>query len=272
MTRLSMNEMTTYRWRFEEDVANYAAAGIPAIGVWRQKLSDFGEEKGVELLAESNLAVSNLLWAGGFTGSDGRSYRESLEDAMDAVRVAADLRATALVIYSGARAGHTHKHARRLLKDALCALSPLAGEHNLMLAVEPMHCGCAAEWTFLNTLDDTLTLFSEVNSPHVKLTFDTYQLGQCPSIIEQIPKIVGDVAVVHLGDSKLRPDREQNRCRLGEGSLPLREIIAAFTAAGFDGYYDVELMGEEIEMSDYHSLLEHSKQAFSELCNHHAPS
>ena len=75
MPRLSINEITTYRWSFEDDVARYAAAGIPAIGVWRQKLSDYGEEKGVELLADSPLAVSNLLWAGGFTGSDGRSYR-----------------------------------------------------------------------------------------------------------------------------------------------------------------------------------------------------
>ena len=36
MAELSMNETTTFRWSFEEDVAHYAAAGIPAIGVWRQ--------------------------------------------------------------------------------------------------------------------------------------------------------------------------------------------------------------------------------------------
>ncbi len=46
MARLSMNEMTTYRWSFEEDVAHYQSAGITAMGVWRQKLSDYGEEKG----------------------------------------------------------------------------------------------------------------------------------------------------------------------------------------------------------------------------------
>ena len=46
MAILSMNETTTFRWSFEEDVAEYAAAGIPAIGVWRQKLSDCGQAKG----------------------------------------------------------------------------------------------------------------------------------------------------------------------------------------------------------------------------------
>ena len=38
MERIAVNEMTTYRWSFEEDVYHYAQAGIDAIGVWRQKL------------------------------------------------------------------------------------------------------------------------------------------------------------------------------------------------------------------------------------------
>jgi hypothetical protein len=46
MKRLSMNELTTYRWSFEEDVVNYRAAGISAISVWREKIADFGEERG----------------------------------------------------------------------------------------------------------------------------------------------------------------------------------------------------------------------------------
>ena len=126
MPRLSMNEMTTYRWSFEQDVQQYCAAGIPAIGVWRRKLSDFGEQRGIELLKESGLAVSNLLWAGGFTGSEGHTFRESVDDAVDAIRLAGAMRANCLVIYSGARAGHTHNHARRLLVSALIELAPLA--------------------------------------------------------------------------------------------------------------------------------------------------
>src|SRR4029079_19126645 len=87
MPLVSVNELTTYRWTFDEDVAQYRAAGFTAIGVWRQKLCDFGEEKGVELLADSGLAVSNLLWAGGFTGSDRRSVCDSIEDDDEAVEI-----------------------------------------------------------------------------------------------------------------------------------------------------------------------------------------
>ena len=47
--------------------------------------------------------------------------------------------------------------------------------------------------------------------------------------------------------------------------MPLKEIVAALKAAGYDGYYDVELLGEEIEPADYQSLLEHAKTAFAQL-------
>jgi sugar phosphate isomerase/epimerase len=262
---LSVNEATTFRWTFEEDVSHYLEEGIPAIGVWRQKLSDYGEEKAAELIEETGLRVSHLFWAGGFTGSDGRSFRASIEDAEEAIRTAGSLRAESLIVYSGARAGHTHNHARRLFKEALNELAPLAAETGVALAVEPMHPGCAAEFTFLTALDDVMNLLDAVNHDHVKFVLDTYHLGWDSQLISRIPQIVPRLALVQLGDGKAPPQREQDRCRLGEGALPLREIVDALSAAGYNGFYDVELLGEELEHADYRELLRHAKKAFAEL-------
>ncbi len=265
MAGLSINEMTTYRWSFEEDVTHYQGAGIDAIGVWRQKLADYGEQRGIALLEQSNLAVSNLLWAGGFTGSDGHSYQEALADARDAIRLARALAADCLVVYSGGRNRHTQNHARRLFAGALRELLPLAAELNVVLAVEPMHPGCADDWTFLTSLDEAVSLVHGFNSPHLKLVFDTYHLGFDPAIVEQIPRVVNDVAVVHLGDGRTEPEHEQNRYLLGEGTLPLKEIVSALQAAGYQGHYDLELMGEAVEDRDYGELLERSKCAYGKL-------
>ncbi len=265
MARLSMSEVTTYRWSFEEDVLQYRQAGITAIGVWRQKLSDFGEEKGIELLAESGLKVSNLIWAGGFTGSDGRSFRDSIEDAVEAIELAGRLNAPALVVYSGGRAGHTQNHARRLAVDALKEIAPLAEKHRVNLAVEPMHSECAAECTFLTTLKETLDLLDKVSHPRLCLALDTYHVAEEPGLIDWLPDLAHRIGIVHLADRKEPPNHDHNRCRLGEGKLPLKEIIAALQDAGYDGDYDIELMGEEIECSDYQELLRHSQVAFREL-------
>jgi sugar phosphate isomerase/epimerase len=265
MARLSISETTTFRWSFEEDVTRYVAAEIPAIGIWRHKLSDYGLTKAIDLLRVGGLKASHLFWAGGFTGSDGRSHRECIDDAAEAVRTAAALDCRTLVLYSGPRAGHTYNHARRLVQAALRELIPLAAELDVTLAFEPMHPGCAAEWTFLTSLDITLDLLHIVGSPQVKMALDTYHLGLQGDLPGRIAEIVPQVAIVQLGDARRPPDGEQNRCRLGEGIVPLGEIVAALKAGGYDGYYDVELLGEEVEANDYGSLLEHAKEAFREI-------
>jgi sugar phosphate isomerase/epimerase len=265
MAQLSMNETTTFRWSFEEDVANYSAAQVPAIGVWRQKLSDFGVTKGTELLIESGLAVSHLLWAGGFTGSDGRSFKASVDDALEAVQVANVIQAPVLVIYSGARAGHTHNHARRLLREALKEMVPSATELGVTLALEPMHADCAAEFTFLNSIDDALETINAIGSPQLKMVFDTYHLGREEASVERIGEIAQHISLVQLGDSREASQTEQNRCLLGEGIVPLEKIVKALKAAQYDGFYDVELLGEEIETVKYSELIEHAKKAFEEL-------
>ena len=274
-----MNETTTLRWSFEEDVLAYSAAGIKAIGVWRQKLSDFGEAKGIELLEETGMSVSNLLWAGGFTGNDGRTYRDSVEDAKEAIATAAAMKAACLVVYSGGRSGHTTNHARRLIRGALDELLQSAADSGVVLAIEPMHPGCATEWTFLTSIKETLALLDKVGSPQVKMVLDTYHFGfdadgsesggstagGSTGIIELIPRIVPHLALVQLADGKQPPRGDQNRCRLGDGIVPLGPIVEALASAGYDGYYDVELHGEELEHVDYQALLKHSKTACEEL-------
>lgn len=265
MALLSINQMTTYRWSFEEDVTHYQAAGITAIGVWRQKLADYGEQRGIDLLRGTGLRVSNLLWAGGFTGSDGHSFSESVRDAHDAIRIAAALNAPCLVVYTGGRNGHTQNHARRLFMSALAELLPAADDYEVTLAIEPMHPLCAGEWTFLTSLQDAAALIDSVSHNRLKLVFDTYHFGCEPRIVDELPRLLPHIAVVHLGDSKAPPDGEHNRSLLGDGLLPLREIIAALQEHDYNGFFDVELMGEEIESSRYDVLLASTKAAFANL-------
>ncbi len=265
MACLSINEITTYRWSFEEDVQNYAAMGIGAMAVWRQKLSDFGEEKGIELLADHKMQVSALQWAGGFTGSDGRTFRESVEDAREAIELAANLSAACLVVYSGSRAGHTHNHARRLFRSALKELGPIAHDRKVKLAIEPMHAGCAAEWTFLTELSETVEMIHAADCPSIGLVFDTYHLSQSPHGIERLPELVSMLALVQLGDAHQPPRGEQNRCRLGDGVVPLQEIVTTLKDADYDGFYDIELLGEDLENSDYRDLVLDAKRTFESL-------
>lgn len=260
-----MNEVTTFRWSFEEDVRRYREAGYQAIGVWRQKLSDYGEEDGVDLLAESGLKVTNLLWAGGFTGSDGRSFEEAIDDAAHAVRLAGAMNANCLVVYTGGRNNHTIRHAERLLQTALERLLDLAEAAEVTLAIEPMHPACASEWTFLTDLESTIALVERFRTKHLKMVFDAYHFGHDRAVLANMEEIVPHTALVQLGDRLTAHNIDNDRCQLGCGVVPLSEIVSSLLDAGYEGDFDVELAGQDIELADYASLLSTSRLAFDEL-------
>ncbi|MBN1851847.1 MAG: sugar phosphate isomerase/epimerase [Pirellulales bacterium] len=265
MLRLSMNEVTTYRWSFEEDIFEYEKAGYQAIGVWRRKLADFGEEKGIELLCECGLPVSNLFWAGGFTGSDGRGFDESVADAKQAIRLASAMQAGCLVVWTGGRNHHIAPQVQRLLFGAIDALLPFAEMLGVTLALEPMHVSYAEEWTVLTSLEQAAETIDVVDSPFLKLAIDTYHIGHDANAMAALPYLADRVAIVHLADSRAVPTEEQNRCRLGEGNVPLRQIATSLIQAGYRGDFDIELLGEEIEGSCYLELLDHSRAVASQL-------
>jgi sugar phosphate isomerase/epimerase len=272
MTLLSMNEITTFRWSFEEDVENYQQAGYRSIGVWRQKLGDCDAERAVDMLAASELSVSNLLWAGGFTGSDGRSLEESIDDAMDALRLAAGMQAGCLVIYPGGRNNHTYRHAGRLLRLALDELLQLAEAVEVPLALEPMHAACATNWTFLTDPRSVVALVEEYQSPYLKLAYDTYHFPLGHRQRQQLAQFAPHIGIVHLGDRRVPPSADQDRCPLGAGRLPLGEIVSSLHDAGYTGPFDVKLIGPEIKVNDYWTLLEQSQAAFAELVHAAGPT
>jgi len=261
MLRLAVNELSTYRWTFEEDVLNYSAAGFGAIGIWRPKLMDYGEEKAVELLREHDLKISSLQWIGGFTGSDGRSYRDSFHDALDAIQLAADIKADTVVVLAGGRCGHTRNHAFQLLKNALKHLAEAAEAVGVQLAIEPMHIGCSNDWSFVNSVPQCLDVIATIGSPNLGLVFDCYHLAQDALELDLLEAIAPFVRLVQLGDAKHAPMGEQNRCLLGHGRVPLEKIIRAFQNCGYTGYFELEVVGEEVEHLQYETVLSQARTA-----------
>ena len=250
-----MNELTTFRWTLEEDVRRYVAAGYEGIGVWREKLADYGEEAGVDLIAESGLRVTNLLWAGGFTGSCGRTPEESVQDAIHAIRLAGALGAGCLVIYPGGRNYHIYRQAERLLRGALDQLLEYAADVEVALAIEPMHAAHASDWTFLTDVESTVALVESYRTPFLKLVFDTYHFGHDQAVLANLPELAPHIGVVHLADCDGPHGIDQDRRRLGEGRLPLADIVRGLVDAGYTGDFDVELIGSQLDPSEYENVL-----------------
>ncbi len=266
MPRISINEMTTYHWSLLEDVTGYLAAGVKSIGVWRRKLCDFGEERGVELLRESGLAVSSFSSAGGFTGSDGQTFREAVDDALDAVRLAAEMRAGCLVVVTGGRAGHTLNHARRILRDALWEIGDAAGGAGLSIALQPVHRRPIERWSFLTTLNATLDMLAWCDHPRVGMVFDFFHLWREPDLCRRVPQALPWIKIAALCDARPPARTDEDRCLPGEGQLPLAEIVGALEANGFRGVYDLQLLSDHCWRADYPALLADCRDCLAKIC------
>jgi sugar phosphate isomerase/epimerase len=89
MFQIAISQTTTARWDLPLEAERLAANGFTAISVWRPKVSDLGIDAAAKVIVQAGLGVVSVLWAGGFTGGDGRSFDESVADAVEAVEMAA---------------------------------------------------------------------------------------------------------------------------------------------------------------------------------------
>ena len=243
--KLSLSQLTTMRWSLQEEVLQLKALGYDGIGLWRPKVSEFGEAAAADVIRENDVGVASLSFAGGFTGRNGFSFQDALADARDAICEAELLGAENLIVVGGARNHHTVRHCRRLVVEALRELSEFAMLHGVRLSLLPMHNFFAPTWTYLHTLDETLELLDNVHHSSVGLAFDTYHLWREPRLIERIPELVPLTGVVQVSDSRRAPQTDSDRCFPGEGRIPLTDIVRAFQQAGYDGYFDVQVWSDE---------------------------
>ena len=249
--RMSFSQMTSLRWSLLEEVLQLKASGYDGIGLWRPKVSNQGEDLAADMIREVGLGVSSLSFIGGFTGTNGLSYADAIADARDAINDAELLGAENVIVCSGTRNGHTVRHSRRLLVDALIEMSDYAGSRGIRLCLLPMHRHFAGSWTFLNTLDDTLDVLDQVNQESVRLAFDTYHLWQEPRLIERIPHLAPLTGIVQISDARCSPNADAERFVPGDGIIPLGEIVRGFQRAGFGGYYDVQVWTSSGWSGDY---------------------
>jgi sugar phosphate isomerase/epimerase len=204
-------------------------------------------------------------WAGGFTGADGRSFAESVGDALDAVEAARVLGASVVVLHSGCRGGHTRSHARRLLVHAIAAVEPAAARAGVTLALKPLHPAAAADCSFLTSLAEALEVVEECRAAAVRpasigLAVDLWHFADDPAFEALLPAVAAATAVVQVADRTGPPTPEQERLPPGHGSLPLQSAVSRLVSLGFSGWFEFDPVGEAVEVRGYDAVLADVRQ------------
>lgn len=230
--RLSICEFTTMTSTFEEDLAAYSAAGVEGIGVCEFKLGD----RSAARLRESGLrathcipSVPSILPLPLMEGP--KNPEQRVESLCASVRRLAELDPVCVVFLTGPGDEHV------VVREGVRAVAAAGNEAGVRVALEPVHPSQAEVFSFVHTIPDALEL---IGSEPVGIMLDLWHVSHPAAIAAHADRIAG----VHVSDR-----REPTRCHFdrvlpGEGVLDLVSAFRALEAAGYDGWYDVEIFSD----------------------------
>lgn len=268
-SKLCVHTITTKPWSVEEAMDHYAAAGIGGITVWRQWLEGRDIEKTGQQSRERNLKIVSLCRGGFFPASDQFGLDAAIEDNRLAIREAAALGAPMIVLVCGAVPGQPLEESRKQIADGIAAVLPLAEEHGIKLAIEPLHPMYADDRSAINTMDSANAVCDLLDHPLVGIAADVYHIWWDPDLEAQI-RLTGEknrLFAFHLCDWMTpTTDLLNDRGLMGEGCIDLKGIRAMVEATGFDGFNEVEVFSERWWARDQNEFLDEIKRAYLEHC------
>lgn len=265
--RLSLNTMTTKSWNLRQAVEATAAAGLPAIGLWRDRVAEAGVDEAAKLVRDNGLRVSSLCRGGFLTGiGDGEA---ALADNRRAIDEAATLGAPELIMVAGGIPDRDLPGARARLADRLAALVPYAAERDVRLALEPLHPVFCADRAVISTLGQALALAAPHPATAVGVVVDTFHVWWDPDLAAGIAAAgaQGRISSFQICDwlVPMAADPLVSRGMMGDGVIDFGAVAALVSAAGYDGDIEVEIFNEEVWATDGQTVLDIMKNRYRDL-------
>ncbi len=249
---LSISEISTLHASFEEDLAAYAAAGLDGIGIWELKLGDTGSDAGsLKLLERSGLGSASavpvipsilpLPLLGGPIDP-----AERVEALLASIPRLAAFGAEGIVCLTGSGLGLEPARARETVVDGLKRLAEAAERAGVRVAVEPYQRDDSAEWSIVSTIGEAMELIDAAGGGRsLGLQFDVWHLWNSPEVLAEIADHIDRIVGVHVSDVRDPTRSFADRLLPGDGIADSAPIIRALDAAGWRGFYDLEIFSDD---------------------------
>jgi sugar phosphate isomerase/epimerase len=247
LARLSLNQITIRSWGVREAAEGCARAGIPWIGLWRDKVAEAGLKESARIVSDAGLKVSSLCRGGMFPAATEAERAARIDDNRRAVDDATVLGTDVLVLVCGAAPGRDIDAARAAIEEGVEALIPYASEAAVRLGIEPLHPVFAADRSAIVTLAQANEIVERLDSPGVGVVIDVYHVWWDPVLYAEIERARGHILGFHVNDwLRGGGDPLSSRGMMGDGVIELRRMREAVEAAGYAGPIEVEIFNEVV--------------------------
>lgn len=264
LSRLSLNTATTKSWTLREAVDGAVRAGLPAIGVWRDRVQEAGVGESAKIIADAGLRVSSLCRGGFLTADDDTAATAALDDNRRAIVEAATLGTRELIMVVGGlpaasapggpalpgTGGRDLVGARQRVADRIGELAPFAAGHGVRLVLEPLHPIFAADRAVISTLGQALDIAEPYPADVVGVVVDTYHVWWDPDLQRQIARAgaTGRIASYQVCDwvLPLAADPLLSRGHVGDGYIDFATITRWVAQTGYTGDVEVEIFHQAV--------------------------
>jgi len=265
LSRLCIHTITTRDWELEKAVEKYVEKGIRGISVWRNYLESRNLKDVKALLASNKMNVVSLVRGGFFTGLNESDRVKAIDENKKAIEEAASIGAEMVVLVCGASPGQSLEVSRTQIQRGIESILPMAMDLEVKLAIEPLHPMYADTRSAVNTLNQANRMAETIDSEYVGVAIDVDHLWWDETLKQEILRCGrnNNIFAFHLCDWR-NPTRDllNDRTIMGEGVIPIQEIINMVREAGFNGFNEVEIFSDEHWAEDQDDFLEKIIRAY----------
>jgi sugar phosphate isomerase/epimerase len=263
LDRLTIGHYMMRNWSVEEDVRHLGRLGFRSISLASTKIGAYGPRRAIALVKASSLRVAHVGSYGRF-GTTAATRRAGMDAVRRALEWVYELGGEVLVVIPGGRDGATWERAAAVYRDAYAALLPEAAAAGIRLAIEVIH-PLRQDLSFVNTLTDARGI-ARAAGRRGGYVLDVWHSGWERRLLETIAADAARrIHAVQLSDYKAVTMRTLDRALLGEGILPLRAIVRALERGGYRGWYEIEIVSDDVDAMGYERALLHTRDAFARL-------
>lgn len=272
MRKLGFNEATCMNCSsVEEDIKLCGKYGYDSIELRLDMLQDYLEKHTVHdlktLLKKNGVKPFALNSIENINFQTDEQWQDLLALFTFGCRIAQEIGNPYIIVVPTMADDVCRKNEKEVLEDSVIVLNELAdiaAPYGVKLSFEPIG---DKRWC-CNSIRQALEIVDAVGRDDVGLTVDcinVYMHDKCSDIdmIRQIPK--EKLFVFHLNDCEDLPLGILDHCNRimpGEGVIPIKEIIDAVEAVGYDGPACLELFRPEYWEMDPESVIEMGKESW----------
>jgi sugar phosphate isomerase/epimerase len=262
--RLSVNSVSSFLQPLSADIELWRDLGVDHVALVLPKIEEIGWDAARDAVRAAGLRVSTIF---------GPTYRRLDADrslgwwgadqqgTVDTIEFAASIGAASVYVCSGGAPSFTWDEAADAFCEMVAPAVARSAEVGVPLLIEPTN-PLRSDISFVFWQRDAIDLARRAGT---KVMLDLQSSWYERGLEEVVRKNIDLVGLTQISDYVIGTTQTGDRVVPGDGDIPLDRLVAMVIDAGFQGSFDIEVMGPKVEEEGYRAALGRAVERVSEL-------